>query len=193
MFPRNPHPQSRFRVWRRLGLITLLTLAPVMAGQVSPASKTRLPAFTYVRAAQPTPKAKPGERRALTISTGQRELNLTLGQLQAMPAVRYTTHHPQLKRSFTYEGVTLRDLAARGGFLGRDLRVYAANGFASTIRAEDYMNWPIMLAYRADGAPIPILQKGPLTVVLPERPERFHAGEYSAAWVWFAERIAPAQ
>ncbi|GAA5447446.1 hypothetical protein Ddep01_01197 [Deinococcus depolymerans] len=178
-------------MWR-LGLSAVLILAASRAGQAGPLQlKPRPPAFTYVRAAQATPRVQPGERRALTISTGHSDLKLTLGQLQAMPAVRYTTPHPQLKRTFTYEGVTLRDLAARGGFLGRDLRVYASNGFASTIRADDYMNWPIMLAYRADGAPIPILQKGPLTVVLPERPERFHTGEYSAAWVWFAERIAP--
>lgn len=77
-----------------------------------------------------------------------------------MPAVRYTTAHMQLKKTITYEGVTLRDLAARGGFAGKDLRLSAANGFASTIRADDYMNWPVMLAYQADGAPIPSCKKG---------------------------------
>jgi hypothetical protein len=71
------------------------------------------------------------------------------------------------------------------------VRVAAANGFVSTIQASDYMNFPIMLAYSADGKPIPVLKKGPLTVVLPGQPERFHQGVYSAAWVWFAERLAP--
>ncbi|MGM9320428.1 molybdopterin-dependent oxidoreductase [Deinococcus aquaticus] len=192
MSPRNPHHDRR-NSWLRLTVAALLSAALVGA-QATPAPlqfKPRSPAFQYVRAAQPTPRARPGERTALTISTGRAELNLTLSQLRAMPAVRYTTAHMQLKKTITYEGVTLRDLAARGGFAGKDLRLSAANGFASTIRADDYMNWPVMLAYQADGAPIPVLQKGPLTVVLPQTPDRFHTADYSSAWVWFVERIAP--
>ncbi|GGS20547.1 hypothetical protein GCM10008961_10240 [Deinococcus knuensis] len=192
VFPRNPH-QDRRSSWPRLTLAALIS-AVLVGAQATPAPlqfKPRPPAFEYVRAAQPTPRARPGERVALTINAGQTDLKLTLAQLRAMPAVRYTTPHPQLKKTITYEGVTLRDLAARGGFAGKDLRLYATNGFASTIRADDYMNWPVMLAYQADGAPIPALQKGPLTVVLPATPERFHTGEYSSAWVWFVERLAP--
>ena len=82
-------------------------------------------------------------------------------------------------------------LAARGGFAGKDLRVYASNGYFTTIRASDYMNEPIMLAYSADGQAITTLQKGPLTVVLPAQPARLHTTEYGAAWVWYVERIAP--
>ncbi|WP_337193008.1 molybdopterin-dependent oxidoreductase [Deinococcus xianganensis] len=147
--------------------------------------------FTYARAAQPTPVRKPGERIMLELDGTTGTLKLTLRQLQAMPAMRYATLHRQLKQTFTYQGVTLRDLAARGGFAGKDLRVYASNGYFTTIRASDYMNEPIMLAYSADGQAITTLQKGPLTVVLPAQPARLHTTEYGAAWVWYVERIAP--
>ncbi|PNY82970.1 hypothetical protein [Deinococcus koreensis] len=151
----------------------------------------RYRAFNYVRPARPTPSAQPGEEQLLTVQNGAARLSLTLRQLQAMPAVRYRVRHPQLNRFYTYEGVPLRDLAVLGGFAGKDLRIYASNGFVSTILAKDYLSYPIMLAYAADGAPIPVLQKGPLTVVLPASADRFHSPLYSAAWVWFAERITP--
>ncbi|GGR77604.1 molybdopterin-dependent oxidoreductase [Deinococcus sedimenti] len=147
--------------------------------------------FTYARPAQATPVRKPGERIMLELDGTAGTLKLTLRQLQAMPAVRYATPHRQLKQTYTYQGVTLRDLAARGGFAGRDLRVYASNGYFTTIRASDYMTDPIMLAYSADGKAITAQQKGPLTVVLPAQPERYHGPDYGAAWVWYVERIAP--
>ena len=152
----------------------------------------RMPAFSYVHPARPSPAARPDEDRLLTLQQGAAQQTLTLRQLRAMPAVRYRVRHPQLGHEYTYEGVTLRDLAVMGGFAGKDLRVYASNGFVSTILARDYLNHPIMLAYLADGQPIPVLQKGPLTVVLPTSVERFQAKSYASAWVWFAERIVPA-
>ncbi|UBV43263.1 hypothetical protein LAJ19_03330 [Deinococcus taeanensis] len=175
-------------------LLQRLALSSGLLGLTAPAAASNpatWPAFSYVRAAQLTPKARPGERPALTIDATGGPLRLTLSQLQAMPAVRYMTEHRQLKKTYTYEGVPLRDLAARGGFAGKDLRVYASNGFFTTIKASDYMTLPIMLAYKADGAAIPVLQKGPLTVVLPKGPARLQGPEYSSAWVWFVERIAP--
>lgn len=206
MFPRNP--ASR----RTRTSVRLLTtaLAALLGSQESsgvaarsapdqPASPRAAPAqpvarpsaFLHVHGARPLPPARPGERTAFTLQTRAGEQHLTLRQLQALPTVRYATRHLQLGRTVTYEGVPLRDLAARGGFLGRDVRVSASNGFAATIRAADYLHEPIMLAYRADGRPIPVLDKGPLTVVLPPGPARFTSPPYASAWVWFAVGLAP--
>lgn len=147
--------------------------------------------FPYLRGARPRPPARPDERVVFRLESSTGPQTFTLRQLQALPAALYTTYHPQLKQEAVYEGVPLRDLAALGGFAGQDLRVYASNGFVTTIRARDYLQEPVMLAYRMDGRPIPVLKKGPLTVVLPRRPERFYTPPYSAAWVWFAERLGP--
>lgn len=165
--------------------------APHYSSPTSPRFEPQPPPFQYFRPGQPIPRGQAGERVLLTLE-GAAKQTFTLKQLQAMPALRYTTYHPQLKRILTYEGVPLRDLAKQGGFLGKDLRVYASNGFVATIQARDYLYEPIMLAYKANNKAIPVLEKGPLTVVLPPRPARFSKPAYSAAWVWFAVRITPA-
>lgn len=166
-----------------------------MGELVRGAPRTSLPApatpFPYVRMGHVPPRSPSGERSLLTLEGRARPLTLTRSQLLALPTVRYATLHAQLKRTFTYEGVPLRDLAALGGFAGRDMRLYASNGYVTTISARDYLNAPIMLAHTANGLPIPVLEKGPLTVVLPNDPARFPRQQYGSAWVWFVERITP--
>ncbi|EYB67356.1 hypothetical protein DEIPH_ctg044orf0085 [Deinococcus phoenicis] len=175
-------------------LLPLLFLASGLAlGAQDGAGKPgKLTPFPYSHLARPLPPLKPGEQVLLTLEGRGRTQVFTRAQLLALPTVRYATEHAQLHRTFTYEGVPLRDLAVRGGFAGQDLRLYATNGFVTTIRARDYMQAPIMLAHTADGRPIPVLEKGPLAVVLPPDPQRFPARLYGAAWVWFVERITPA-
>ncbi|GGK30505.1 hypothetical protein GCM10008955_25340 [Deinococcus malanensis] len=152
-----------------------------------------LAGYRYLRAAGLRPPAGPAQRVLLTVETrtGKKQ-TYTLAQLRALPAMRYTTFHPQLRESYTYEGVPLRDLAAAGGFVGQDLRVYAENGYVTTIRARDYHHEAMLLAYHANGKAIPVLQKGPLTVVMPPDEKRFPAREYGYAWVWWVDRITPA-
>jgi hypothetical protein len=179
-----------------LTALALISGVPGSAGPVSarPAkvSPVKAAPFAYTRAAQPMPSALPGERVLLRLEGQGKTHALTRRQLLALPTVRYTTTHAQLKRTFTYEGVALRDLARLGGFAGQDMRLYASNGYVTTIRARDYMQAPIMLAHTADGRPIPVLEKGPLTVVLPPDPQRFPARLYGATWVWFVARITAA-
>lgn len=107
-----------------------------------------------------------------------------------LPATRLTTEHRQLRRTFTYDGVLLSVLARAMNASGRDLRIYASNGFVTTIPASDYLSAPIMLAYAANGKPISILDKGPLEIVLPSDDPRFTAR--GAYWAWFVDRITPA-
>lgn len=191
-----PHPPAlEWGVFPKiLALLPALTLASGLALGTSSGQgqSAKWPPFSYVHPARPLPAVRPGERIMLTVEGPGRSLALTRAQLLALPTVRYATKHAQLHRTFTYEGVPLRDLAALAGFAGRDMRLYASNGFVTTIRARDYLEAPIMLAHTANGKPIPVLEKGPLTVVLPQDPGRFPARLYGAAWVWFVERIAPA-
>lgn len=136
------------------------------------------------------PAARPAP--TLTLGSGSAQRVLTLAQLQALPSVSYPVRHPQLGRTFTYRGVTLRALAELGGFGGQDLRLYASNGYLTRVRASEYMDAPIMLAYEADGHAISVLDKGPLTVVLPPEPARYQTPAYAGAWVWYVNRMAPA-
>ena len=135
------------------------------------------------------PAAQAGEKRLLTLEFGRSRLQLTRNQLRALPAATLVTRHAQLGRTSTYQGVLLKTLASAMRSSGRDLRVYASNGFVTTIPAQDYLNAPIMLAYAANGKPISILEKGPLTIVLPSADARFQ--NKGAYWVWFVERLTP--
>ncbi|WP_157448395.1 hypothetical protein [Deinococcus geothermalis] len=173
-------------------LLSLLALGSGVALGTGPSAPNRFVPFSYSRPARPLPPPQPGEPVLLTLEGPTRTQVFTRAQLLSLPTVRYTTEHAQLHRTFTYEGVPLRDLAVLGGFVGRDMRLYASNGFVTTIRARDYLEAPIMLAHTANGRPIPVLEKGPLTVVLPPDPQRFPARLYGAAWVWYVERITPA-
>lgn len=172
-------------------LLGLSLLAGLEGGTARAAGPVQATPFTYLHPARVMPAPQPGEQVLLTLEGQGRTLALTQTQLQSLPAVRYTTVHAQLHKTLTYQGVPLRDLAALGGFAGQDLRLYARNGYVTTIRARDYQAAPIMLAYSADGRPISVLDKGPLTVVLPNDPRRFPAERYGSAWVWFVERITP--
>lgn len=167
----------------------LAALGAVLPGGWGQAAGT---AFHYLRTARPIPASQPGERPLLRLEGKAQTLTLTRTQLLALPTVRYATRHAQLGRTFTYEGVPLRDLARLGGFAGQDMRLHASNGYVTTIAARDYAAAPIMLAHTANGRPIPILDKGPLTVVLPQDERRFPRRQYGSAWVWFVERVTPA-
>ncbi|KEF34630.1 hypothetical protein RDMS_06125 [Deinococcus sp. RL] len=176
-------------------LLAALALGPVMLGGLGLggwAQGASTP-FPYLRtAARPIPAPQPGERPLLRLEGRTQTLTLTRSQLLALPTVRYATRHAQLGRTFTYEGVPLRDLARLGGFAGQDMQLHASNGYMTIIAARDYEAAPIMLAHTADGKPIPVLEKGPLAVVLPPDERRFPRSQYGSAWVWFVERISPA-
>ncbi|GAA0504540.1 molybdopterin-dependent oxidoreductase [Deinococcus depolymerans] len=166
--------------------VTLVTVDPARAGS----SKSTRAAFTYVQGAATPFPASAGEPVLLTLQ-GRHPERLTLRQLRALPAVRYTTTQPQLQETFEYQGVPLRDLARRGQFDGQDIRVTADDGFIAIIRASDYQQFPVMLAYQANGRPIPDLKKGPLTIVFPPDPNRFPVRTYGSQWAWYVTSVGP--
>lgn len=131
----------------------------------------------------------PGERPLLRLEGAQGAVTLTRSQLASLPRAQLVTTHAQLGTTSRYEGVLLRTLARAMNVSGQDLRLYASNGFVSTIRAADYMTAPILLADTVNGNRISVLEKGPLTVVLPSQDARFrNRPDY---WVWFVNRITP--
>lgn len=151
--------------------------------------------FGYQSTSRSVPPAVAGEPVALSVQ-GKRLLKLTQAQLRALPRVSYRAVQPQMKREFTYTGVPLRDLAELAGLSGQDLRVTASDLFGFTIRASDYMNYPMMVAYLADGRPLTPEQKGPLLLTLPNLTYQRHfsdaAASYGSQWVWYVTRIVAA-
>lgn len=118
---------------------------------------------------------------------------LGLNQLRALRTVEYRIPHPHLKRTMTFRGVLLSDLATELGLKDRDLRFEAIDDYGATILAEDYQAFPVLLAYEADGRLLTIKDKGPLTVVFPihAHERRFPSVKYGSQWVWYVSRIEP--
>ena len=156
-------------------------------------ARSRVP-FPYLHGALTMPAARPGDAVLFTLQGAGTSRGFTLAQLQALPAVGYEAVQPQLARRHRYLGVPLRDLAALAGLSGQHLRVLGSDDFGATIRADDYLTYPVMLAYSADAQPISPAQKGPLLVVFPnvQAPNRFPTRVYGSAWVWFAESLGRA-
>lgn len=171
MFPRQP--------WSWLPVLLTLT------GCAQP------PAYTEVHAEQALPARSAGEKVLLHVSTPQGPREFTLRQLEALRAVEYRTVQPQLGKAALYRGVLLSDLARETGLSRQDLRFEALNDYGATIAWRDYEKYPVLLAYHADGQPISIESKGPLTVVFPTHayPQRFEAQKYGAQWVWYVYKV----
>ncbi|ULH14358.1 molybdopterin-dependent oxidoreductase [Deinococcus sp. KNUC1210] len=151
-------------------------------------------AFSYQHAALPLPASRPGEAVVFTLQTANGKRGFTLRQFQALPAVRYAALQPQVAQQHTYQGVALRDLAEMAGVAGQDVRVMGSDDFGATIQAADYMKYPVMIAYSAEGQSLTPAQKGPLMVVFPnvQAPQRFPSKIYGSQWVWFAESLGRA-
>lgn len=190
VFPDNSGATGQSLRWLRLPLLTLLVVGGAGSAWWWKTAHTAPGAFIYVHGELPAPSAGIGDPVFAVVGPAGRR-TFTLTQLKALPAVQYRAYQPQLKQSFTYTGVPLRDLATQAGLSGQDLRVTADDQFGATIPVQMYQGDPVMLAYLEDGHPISAAHKGPLTVVLPNRGAHLFEGE-GAKWVWYATSLAAA-
>ena len=190
MFPDNSGKAERSLRRLRLPLLALLVVGGAGSVWWWKTAHTAPGAFVYVHGELPAPSAG-GSESVFELVGLSGKSTFTLAQLKALPTVQYRAYQPQLKRSFTYTGVPLRDLAALAGLSGRDLRVTADDQFGATIPVQMYQGDPVMLAYLEDGHPISAAHKGPLTVVLPNQGTHLFEGE-GARWVWYATSMAAA-
>ena len=190
VFPNNSGKAERSLRRLRLPLLSLLAVGGAGAAWWWKTAHTAPGAFVYLHGELPAPSAGTGDPVFAVVGPAGRR-TFTLRQLKALPAVQYHAYQPQLKQSFTYTGVPLRDLATLAGLSGQNLRVTADDQFGATIPGQMYQDDPVMLAYLEDGHPISPAHKGPLTVVLPNLGTRLFEGE-GARWVWYATSLAAA-
>ena len=183
----------RQNLWLAAGFLLVAVVTALLIWRGG-GSRSGSQAFHYLHGALAMPAARPGDPVVFTLQAAGAERRFTLRQLQALPAVSYDAAQPQLGQRHRYQGVPLRDLAALAGLSGQKLRAMGSDDFGATIRADDYMNYPVMLAYSTEGQPISPAQKGPLLVVFPnvQAPSRFPTRAYGSAWVWFADSLGRA-
>lgn len=191
MFPDNRVRTGFSLVWLRLVLFLVLLGILAGLGLWWKSARAAPDEFVYLHGPLTSPDFSSAQI-VFRLSSPHGQRAFSLAKLEALPAVQYKATQPQLKRSFVYTGVPLRDLARLAGLSGQNLRVMADDEFGATIRASDYGPFPVMLAYLADGHLITSAQKGPLEVVFPnaQYPARFQT--YGSQWVWFATSLGAA-
>lgn len=152
---------------------------------------TRPQVYQEVHPSQPMPEAG-SDPIVLTIQSSKGETKLTQAQLESLRVIEYRTARPDdASNPHTYQGVMVADLLDHLQITPKKLFMVATNDYSTFINAEDVLDYPVMIAFKGDGQPLTIEDKGPLLVVFPNHayPDRFNTLEYGSKWVWFLKSI----
>lgn len=95
------------------------------------------------------------------------EVQFDLALLESLPSREVRTQNPWEDGPQTYEGVLLRDLLDFAGANGTMLTIAALNDYSAEMTVADARSIDVILAYRRNGALMPVRRKGPLFVVFP--------------------------
>ncbi|MFA0310291.1 hypothetical protein AB4495_07000 [Vibrio splendidus] len=118
----------------------------------------------------------------------------TMAELTKIAPRQLSTPLPWRKEKRTYQGIYLEDLLKHheSSLNIRCIEIVAANGYKATFTQDSLANTHFFLAYKDEGQPISIRQKGPITVIsdlnnLNDQAMRDLSLAYHL--VWFANEI----
>jgi hypothetical protein len=116
--------------------------------------------------------------------------NLDLAMLEGIGATTIQTSTPWTEGRPSFEGVLVRDLLRHVGGKGKTITAVALNDYKIEISAAEVEKYPVILAYKMDGKPLKIRDKGPLWIVYPQDdfPELNNAAVQSK-WVWQVKEL----
>lgn len=98
---------------------------------------------------------------------GGAPVDMTLEDIEALGAATIVTKTPWHENAVTFEGVPLSALLEKAGATGTILSVLALNNYRSEMPVSDISEHGVILAYKQDGAYMPVSDKGPLFIVYP--------------------------
>ena len=98
---------------------------------------------------------------------GGAPVDMTREDLEALGSATIVTKTPWHDSAVTFEGVPLATLLDKVGATGGNLAVAALNNYRSELPVEDIKKYGVILAFKQDGAYMPVSDKGPLFVVYP--------------------------
>lgn len=112
-------------------------------------------------------------------------LRLTADDLEAMDPQTLTTTTVWTEGAITFRGVPLAAILEAAGADGSEVRAEALNDYYVDFAVDDALAWGALVAFEADGARMPVRDKGPYWIVYPwsERPE-LDIGEVRMTSVW---------
>ena len=98
---------------------------------------------------------------------GQARIDMTIEDIEALGSASIVTKTPWHEQAVTFEGVPLATLLEKAGAKGQTLSVVALNNYRSEVPVSDIADHGVILAYKQDGAYMPVSDKGPLFIVYP--------------------------
>ena len=110
--------------------------------------------------------------------------------LESLPKRQVITGNPWEEGMATYEGVLLRDLLRFVEANGTVLTIAALNDYSADMDVADTESIDVILAYKRNGAYMPVREKGPLFIVFPfaDRPSLYEDRRFAQS-VWQVSRI----
>lgn len=120
----------------------------------------------------------------------ERSLSLTTEDLQALGHAHFSTSTPWTEGVHSFEGVSLRDLLASLKISSGTMYMFAVNEYMVEVPFSDAVADGPIIAYAADGKPMPLRDKGPLWLVYPydSKPD-FNSETIYARSIWQLNRI----
>ena len=109
--------------------------------------------------------------------------------LEALPRVTVRTATPWTDGVIAFEGVSFPALLARVGAGGTHLTAVALNDYSIEIEIADLVRSDAFLAFRMDGKPMAVRDKGPLWIIYPVRDGQPPSPEQTHRMVWQLRRL----
>ncbi|WP_413205108.1 molybdopterin-dependent oxidoreductase [Rhodospirillum sp. A1_3_36] len=148
--PLLPWPKALMRPLKRLiigGLACLLAVLSLPASQARANHKAELTISGLID--PPNPRV------------------LSIADLEALGLSKTVTSTPWHDGQHAFEGVSLQTLLTYVGAHGKTIIATALNDFRTEIPLADASKWPVIIAYKDNGTPMSIRDKGPFFVVYP--------------------------
>ncbi len=139
--------------------------------------------------------AADGSSPALTISgdighfTDKGSKTYTLS-LASMPQRNITTATDWTPKG-TFSGPLLRDLLAKAGARGTQVKFYGADDYSITVPIADFSRYDVILAWRWNGKPLQLENYGPFWVMypIPTMPSDETGGTFTSKLIWQVTRM----
>lgn len=177
------------------GILVLFCVALVACTTTSFESAYTVVTDPQLQPGQPIPL--PAGRPLLTVSGNIQTVNqgnllvFDLPTLEAIGQVEYTVPDPFKGRDVTYRGVLMRDLIALWQVKenAQILEIEGLNDYKVDAPLATFVEYPVILAFQADGVYMKVEDKGPGMIVFPYHAYQFERPLHDNYWVWQIEKI----
>jgi hypothetical protein len=174
-----------------VALATVLGACSSSGPADAPASATtKPPAKAVAPSPVPAPTGKPVLKLTGALSNHNQGTALAFDQkaLDSMATESATLHEPFVKKDIKFTGIPMSALLTRAGISphASTVQMHALDDYKVDFKVADLMAPGVLLATRADGAPIPVAEGGPILLVFP--PDSA-AGKNRDIWIWSVDSV----